>query len=231
MKTKFIGLEGFNEIESLSTEKKKSTRKTGQPSVAYKTVRFVKRASVCLAKTVSKKFSEVSARFIGKKSDRLTAKAVKNAKAKRNASVLDKCYTENRNGAKGEFTSSLKDAVSGISFVKGSKKHAHSAPASAYRTHTILKKKAVLAVVACASAIMLSCVTVASALDSYDNTPKVITTSSSVQTAPSENNDNGSENNAKVNSVFASTADEATNTLGSGAYASITKALLNCLCN
>lgn len=227
MKTKFIGLEGFNEIESLSTEKKKSTRKSVQPSVAYKTVRFVKRASVYFAKTVSKKFSEISARFIGKKSDRLTAKAVKNVKAKRNISVLDKCYTENRNGAKGEFTSSLKDAVSGISFVSGSKKHAHSAPASAYRTHTILKKKAVLAVVACASAIMLSCVTVASALDSYDNTPKVITTSSSVKTAPSGNNDNGSEDTVKYNSVFASTSDEATNTLGSGAYASITKALLN----
>lgn len=227
MKTKFIGLEGFNEIESLSTKKKKSTGKTVQPSVAYKTVRFVKRASVYFAKSVSKKFAEVSTRFIGKKSDRLTAKAVKNVRVERRVSVLDKCYTENRNGAKGEFTSSLKDAVSGVSIMSGRKKYAHSAPASAYRTHTILKKRAVLAVVACASAIMLSCVTVASALDTYDNTPKVITTSSAVQSYVSGNNNNGSEDNEELNSVFTSTADEAINTLGSGAYASITKALLN----
>lgn len=227
MKTKFIGLEGFNEIESLSTKKKKSTGKTVQPSVAYKTVRFVKRASVYFAKSVSKKFAEVSTRFIGKKSDRLTAKAVKNVRVERRVSVLDKCYTENRNGAKGEFTSSLKDAVSGVSIMSGRKKYAHSAPASAYRTHTILKKRAVLAVVACATAIMLSCVTVASALDTYDNTPKVITTSSAVQSYVSGNNDNGSEENEELNSVFTSTADEAINTLGSGAYASITKALLN----
>lgn len=227
MKTKFIGLEGFNEIESLSTKKKKSTGKTVQPSVAYKTVRFVKRASVYFAKSVSKKFAEVSTRFIGKKSDRLPAKAVKNVRVERRVSVLDKCYTENRNGAKGEFTSSLKDAVSGVSIMSGRKKYAHSAPASAYRTHTILKKRAVLAVVACASAIMLSCVTVASALDTYDNTPKVITTSSAVQSYVSGNNDNGSEDNEELNSVFTSTADEAINTLGSGAYASITKALLN----
>lgn len=227
MKTKFIGLEGFNEIESLSTKKKKSTGKTVQPSVAYKTVRFVKRASVYFAKSVSKKFADVSTRFIGKKSDRLTAKAVKNVRVEKRVSVLDKCYTENRNGAKGEFTSSLKDAVSGVSIMSGRKKYAHSAPASAYRTHTILKKRAVLAVVACATAIMLSCVTVASALDTYDNTPKVITTSSAVQSYVSGNNDNGSEGNEELNSVFTSTADEAINTLGSGAYASITKALLN----
>ncbi|MGN0490177.1 peptidoglycan DD-metalloendopeptidase family protein [Ruminococcus sp.] len=225
MKTKFIGLEGFNEIESLSTDKKNATRKSAQPSVAYKTVRFVKRASVYLAKSAYKKISEVSARFIGKTSDRIAAKAVK---AKKSPSVLDRCYNENRNGLKGEFTSSLKDAVSGISVVSGSNKHAHSAPATSYRAHTILKKKAVLAVVACASAIMLSCVTVASALDAPENVTKVITSSASVKIVPTDNNDNNSENTA-VNSgaVFSATADEATSTLGSGAYASITKALMN----
>ncbi|MGN1433443.1 MAG: hypothetical protein ACI4XI_07055, partial [Ruminococcus sp.] len=224
MKTKFIGLEGFNEIESLSTEKKKATKST-QPSVAYKTVRFVKRASVYFAKSAFKKVSEVSARFIGKTSDRIAAKA---AKAKKSPSVLDRCYNENRNGINGEFTSSLKDAVSGISVVSGSKKHAHSAPASTYRAHTVLKKRAVLAVVACASAIMLSCVTVASALDAPENVTKVITSSTTVKTAPSDNNDNSGEDTA-VNSgaVFSATADEATSTLGSGAYASITKALMN----
>lgn len=224
MKTKFIGLEGFNEIESLSTEKKKATRKNTQPSVAYKTVRFVKRASVCLAKTISKKACAMSARFIGKKSDRLAVKAVK---AKKSTSVLDKCYNENRSGTKGEFTNTLKDAVSGISIVSARKKYAHSAPASNYRAHTILKKKAVLAVVACASAIMLSCVTVASALDAPANTPKVITTSSSVKSAPLSDNNNSNEEAAKTNAVFTSTADEATSTLGTGAYASITKALMN----
>lgn len=225
MKTKFIGLEGFNEIESLSTKRKNATRKSAQPTVAYKTVRFVKRASVCLAKSARAKALKISAHFIGKKSDRLTAKSVK---AKKSTSVLDNFYNENRSGAKGEFTSSLKDAVSGISVVSANKKHAHSAPTATYRTHTVLKKRAVLAVVACATAIMFSCVTVASALNAPENAPKVITSSVAASTAPTTNNYESIEENVlNSNTVFSSTADEATNSLGSGAYASITKALIN----
>ena len=43
METKFIGLEGFNEIESLPTKKRRVCRR--ELTTAQKTVRFVKRAT------------------------------------------------------------------------------------------------------------------------------------------------------------------------------------------
>ena len=210
MKTKFIGLEGFNEIESLSTKKTKAA----QPNTAYKTVRFVKRASICLAKALSKKASSAAAHFTAKKSSRAAA-----VKAKKTQSVIDRCYSENRNGAKSEFTSSVKEAVSGISFTSGNKKYAHSAPSNGYRAHTVLKKKAVLAVVACASAIMLSCMTVASALVAPENAPE---------------NHNGSEQAVSATAdslsndeVFAATADEAVSMLYQDTNISRTSAVIS----
>ena len=50
METKFIGLEGFNEIESLPTKKRKVCRR--ELTTAQKTVRFVKRATTFCAKSV-----------------------------------------------------------------------------------------------------------------------------------------------------------------------------------
>ena len=52
METKFIGLEGFNEIESLPTKKRKVCRR--ELTTAQKTVRFVKRATTFCAKSVCK---------------------------------------------------------------------------------------------------------------------------------------------------------------------------------
>lgn len=221
MKTKFIGLEGFNEIESLSTEKKRAGRKASQLTTAHKTVRFVKRASVCIAKAAVKKAAAVSAHFADKKSSKAPAKTVK---AKKAPSVLDRCYLENRKGTENEFASSAREAVSGISFTASSRRHAHSAPSTGYRTHTIIKKRAVLAVVACASAVMLSCVTVASALDAPENTSKAV---SAVEESTSSPDPDNSSNAASAEAVFTSTADEAINTLGNDAYVSITTALMN----
>ena len=114
METKFIGLEGFNEIESLPTKKRKACKR--ELTTAQKTVRFVKRA-------------------------------------------IDRAFRESRSGT----TKSAREIVSGLSF-KSEKQYAHLAP-STVRSQKLIKKKAVLAVVACFSAITLSCVTVASALD------------------------------------------------------------------
>ena len=50
METKFIGLEGFNEIESLPTKKRRVCRR--ELTTAQKTVRFVKRATTFCAKSV-----------------------------------------------------------------------------------------------------------------------------------------------------------------------------------
>lgn len=50
LETKFIGLEGFNEIESLPTKKRKVCRR--ELTTAQKTVRFVKRATTFCAKSV-----------------------------------------------------------------------------------------------------------------------------------------------------------------------------------
>lgn len=212
MKTKFIGLEGFNEIESLPTTRKRTENKSSKHNIAYKTVRFAKRASVCCAKTAGNKISDIYSSFVGKK---VSQSKVKVSKSKKPVSVIDKCYNENRNGKSNEFTSSVIDTVSGLSINSGKKKYAHIAPSTGSRAHTILKKKAVLAVVACASAVMLSCVTVASALDFSENAPKVVI--STANNSVSDNSNSG---------MFSSTADEA-KPLDSEVSVSLSKALLS----
>ncbi|MBQ1507547.1 MAG: peptidoglycan DD-metalloendopeptidase family protein [Ruminococcus sp.] len=148
MKTKFIGLEGFNEIESLSTSKRRRSKKL---NTAQKSVRFIKRA-VTLA-----------AVKLGKKSSRLNAQ-LKNRRAQSRTAIIDKHYSANRASAKSEFSGSLRGSLTKV-YSTNAAKHAHSAPSSVRRAHSILKKRAVLAVVASLSAVMLSCATVASALD------------------------------------------------------------------
>ena len=106
----------------------------------------------------------------------VTIKSVNSSKkAKTQISAIDKAFNESRNGT----TKSAGEIVSELSFKSG-KQYAHLAP-SAIRSQRLLRKKAVLAVVACFSAITLSCVTVASALDMKDNnsvqTPALVATS------------------------------------------------------
>lgn len=66
MNTKFIGLDGFNEIESLSVTKKRAKIKTCKKlNTAQKTVRFIKRASVYFIKFFKAKVLNI----VAKKSD------------------------------------------------------------------------------------------------------------------------------------------------------------------
>ena len=98
METKFIGRDGFNEIENVSGKKiqKKNSKKIG---TVKKTIRFAKRLSAEIS-------HDIEAR-------------------------------------------------------KSKKRHAHSAP-----ERNIIKKKAILTAMACVTAAILCCATVASALDS-----------------------------------------------------------------
>ncbi len=145
MKTKFIGLEGFNEIESLPTVKRRKSRKL---NTAQKTVRFIKRAAT------------LAARSFGKKTLRLNAQQ-KSRKAKAKTAMLDRHYFAGRTSADSEFNNSLRDSLTRV-YSSNAAKHAYAAKTP---RHSILKKRAVLAVVASFSAVMLSCATVASALD------------------------------------------------------------------
>ena len=61
METKFIGLEGFNEIESLPTKKRKVCRR--ELTTAQKTVRFVKRATTFCAKSVVRMSKNTAAKL------------------------------------------------------------------------------------------------------------------------------------------------------------------------
>ena len=226
MKTKFIGLEGFNEIESLSTTNKKAyDKKFLELTKAQKTVRFVKRAIVYFAKSLKEKSKNLlsfiikkinQTEFSGKKT--VSSKTVK-AKSTQ-ISLLDRCYRDNRTGNLNEFNSSAKDAISSISFARG-QKFAHSASNTGYHAHTILKKRALLAVVTCLIAVTLSCVTVASALDFSGNNAIVAAMSSNIKTDTASNNNSISPENSDFH---ASTADEA---FRSEAYVSIAKALIN----
>ena len=175
METKFIGLEGFNEIESLPTKKRRVCRR--ELTTAQKTVRFVKRATTFCAKSVVRMSKNTAAKLAQAIENRKgSLKSVNSSKkAKTQISAIDKAFNESRNGT----TKSAGEIVSELSFKSG-KQYAHLAP-SAIRSQKLLRKKAVLAVVACFSAITLSCVTVASALDMKDNnsvqTPALVATS------------------------------------------------------
>lgn len=151
MKTKFIGLEGFNEIESLSGKNikcsgksKNAARKNQQKSTAHKTVRFVKRAVTLLGK----KTKLVSVHMANSAAESAKARKAKKAAA------------------------------------QAKKRHAHSAPKE-YREHTFIKKRAVLAFAACTTAIVLSCVTVAGALD-VTSAPEAGTAKVEATTSPAE---------------------------------------------
>ena len=180
METKFIGLEGFNEIESLPTKKRRVCRR--ELTTAQKTVRFVKRATTFCAKSVVRMSKNTAAKLAQAIENRkgslksVTIKSVNSSKkAKTQISAIDKAFNESRNGT----TKSAGEIVSELSFKSG-KQYAHLAP-SAIHSQKLLRKKAVLAVVACFSAITLSCITVASALDMKDNnsvqTPALVATS------------------------------------------------------
>ncbi|SCX02174.1 G5 domain-containing protein [Ruminococcaceae bacterium P7] len=152
MKTKFIGLEGYQEIEHVSSKKKKAKKL----NTAQKTVRFIKRAvSLGKKKLLNRKKKNTA---VLKKNT-----AVQRTKKTNQTSVLERQYLQSRTAATGSGS-----AMESLKYLKNkpaSKTYQHSAPEEP-RKRGFVKKKAVLAVAACLTAIMLSCVTVASALDS-----------------------------------------------------------------
>ena len=152
MKTKFIGLEGYQEIEHVSSKKKKAKRL----NTAQKTVRFIKRAvSLGKKKLLNRKKKNTA---VLKKNT-----AVQRTKKTNQTSVLERQYLQSRTAATGSGS-----AMESLKYLKNKpagKTYQHSAPEEP-RKRGFVKKKAVLAVAACLTAIMLSCVTVASALDS-----------------------------------------------------------------
>lgn len=164
MKTKFIGLEGFNEIENLTENSKSAQGKSLQLNNFQKTVRFLKRASVLFAK----KAKRISANIISKAGVKLKTK--KASRAKTQTLILDRQYNQNRKSA--EESSSAIESLSYLKMRPSEKAHAHSVKSTSYRTHTVIKKRAVLTVVASLTAIMLSCMTVASALDAPESDNK-----------------------------------------------------------
>ena len=140
-----------------------------------------KRATTFCAKSVVRMSKNTAAKLAQAIENRkgslksVTIKAVNSSKkAKTQISAIDKAFNESRNGT----TKSAGEIVSELSFKSG-KQYAHLAP-STIHSQKLLRKKAVLAVVACFSAITLSCVTVASALDMKDNnsvqTPALVAT-------------------------------------------------------
>lgn len=147
LKTKFIGLEGFEEIESISA-KKNSVKKL---SNTEKTVRFIKRAAKLCAKTFKVK---------GAQAKRLAQKQLKAVKSQRTAAktaTISKAYADGRRGSSDNITRFVKPES------KGNKRAKHMD--TAYRPHTLIKKRAVIAVVASLTAVTLSAITVAGALD------------------------------------------------------------------
>ena len=95
METKFIGLEGFNEIESLPTKKRRVCRR--ELTTAQKTVRFVKRATTFCAKSVVRMSKNTAAKLAQAIENRkgslesVTIKSVNSSKkAKTQISAIDK---------------------------------------------------------------------------------------------------------------------------------------------
>ncbi|MBQ1594291.1 MAG: hypothetical protein II105_01385, partial [Ruminococcus sp.] len=113
MKTKFIGLDGFGEIEAVS--KKKTTKKTKNLSTAQKSVRFAKRAATLCAKNIKAKNTANKKKTAAKKPVRVQS------------TILDRQYAQSRrvpmtSGSAMESLKYLKKATAG-------KTYAHSAPA------------------------------------------------------------------------------------------------------
>lgn len=202
LKTKFIGLEGFNEIESLSTAKKRANNR--KLSNTQKTIRFAKRFAAMCAAEIGAAVKSVAAKQNVKKSK------------KPQTAVLDRHYNESRKSNQ-EFSCSAKEAVTGFSLKRG-KVYAYSAPTQ--HTHTIVKKKAVLAVVACMSAITLSCVTVASALDYSGNNNTSLKNTEATTAVVAETKPTGS--------IFPGTAsaDEALAPIKEDAYDAINNSII-----
>ena len=168
MSTKFIGKDGYKEIESLPFTR----RKPQQLNTAQKTVRFIKRAAALAAKKFKIKSTRkvTVTRKVTKPVIRKQSRSVANARpvVQTSSKRAEICYFDKRYSA----------ARQGIAFNDNSRplklvtttrnvtdrKYAHAAPVSKTKVHEALKKKAMLASVACFTAIMIGFASGASAV-------------------------------------------------------------------
>lgn len=182
METKFIGLDGFGEIENLQSVKKRKFKNT-QLTTLQKTVRFVKRASKLAFKSSAKK---------SKKTVAVSSVRFSNA-----ISANGRRYAQNTPFSTG------------------------------YKAHSLLRKKAVLAFVACGLVGAFSFITVASAAGTQNSELPAANTAD--LSSPANFNkyvDNQDINFGAVSTASVSTADEAFSVLNSSAHTIITKALI-----
>lgn len=160
METKFLSPDGFSEIESISGSKKNINKKKAEkPGKAYKTVRFVKRASRSLFGSTKKSVSKAASLTADKLEAAKKTRAAKAASVK--TDILDRRYSS---GRKESNSFSIND-ISLKGLMPKRRQYAHSDPKE-YRAHGVVRKRAVLSIAASVAAVVLSCVTVASALDS-----------------------------------------------------------------
>ena len=206
MSTKFIGKDGYKEIESLPFTR----RKPQQLNTAQKTVRFIKRAAALAAK----KFKIKSTRKVT-----VTRKATKPVIRNQSRSVANARPVVQTSSKRAEicyFDKRYNAARQGIGFNDNSRplklvtttrnvtdrKYAHAAPVSKTKVHEALKKKAMLASVACFTAVMIGFASGASAV----SVP--METKATAQSAKSSNYSYVDYTSDKFSSI--ATADEAT---------------------
>ncbi len=169
METKYISVDGYSKIKSLKTANNRRNVKNNKSlSFSQKTCRFAKRLLIAGARFSVRKIKSLSTKpctaekHKGKPSTAVKS-IIKNKTAKKPVSVIDKCYSENRKNNTVEFRATVKDAIGGISSRKVVK-YEHSAPVSKRKQGKSVKKKASLSAIAGIVAVMLSCITAASAL-------------------------------------------------------------------
>lgn len=221
MSTKFIGKDGYQEIESLPFTR----RKPQELNTAQKTVRFIKRAAALAAK----KFKIKSTRKVtvkrnvtkpvAKRQNRpvVQPKPVMQTSSKRaEICYFDRRYSAARQGINFNDTDNPTLKLVTATRYKNDRKYAHAAPVSKASVHKAIKKKAMLASVACLTAAMIGFASGASAL-SVPPTEKKTT----VQSAKSSGYSYVDYTSNEFSSI--ATADEATDT----AEKAVTNAVLS----
>ena len=221
MSTKFIGKDGYQEIESLPFTR----RKPQELNTAQKTVRFIKRAGALAAKkfkikstrkvTVKRNVTKPVAKRQNKPA--VQSKPVMQTSSKRaEICYFDRRYSAARQGINFNDTDNPTLKLVTATRYKNDRKYAHAAPVSKASVHKAIKKKAMLASVACLTAAMIGFASGASAL-SVPPTEKKAT----VQSAKSSGYSYVDYTSNEFSSI--ATADEATDT----AEKAVTNAVLS----
>lgn len=162
MSTKFIGKDGYAEIESLPFTR----RKPQQLNTAQKTVRFIKRAAALAAKKFRIKSTRkitVAQKATGKTIKKQTKPVIKTSERRAEICYFEKRYTSARQGIRFNSNDSTLKLVTSTRSTNN-KKYAHAAPTSKASVHKALKKKAMIASVACLTATMVCFASGASAV-------------------------------------------------------------------